>query len=190
LATGTVNTYLDTTSGVETSILNDEDGQIKSSETTLYGKFIRRNAGTNDWRKYPETEGNLATAPANAWTWGNPANDPCKSLGTTWRVPTQAEWSQIASNNTWVWQDGGTNGTSGYLLKPFGTNKPTTLFLPAAGGRYPNSGMPITVGNGGYYWSSAVIGTISYSLYFASGNILAANSYGRAYGFSVRCVSE
>ncbi|MDR0682074.1 MAG: fibrobacter succinogenes major paralogous domain-containing protein, partial [Dysgonamonadaceae bacterium] len=196
LATNTVSTYLDATGGVETSKLNDADGQIKSSETALYGKFIQRNAGTYDWRQYPETAANSAAAPAHAWTWGDPVNgitdlDPCKSdLGGTWRVPTQAEWAQIASNNTWVWQDGGGNGTSGYLLKPGGANKPTALFLPAAGARSRIGGAQGNVGSSGAYWSSAVTSTNSYNLYFTSGSITAANTNGRASGLTVRCVSE
>ncbi|MDR0682627.1 MAG: fibrobacter succinogenes major paralogous domain-containing protein, partial [Dysgonamonadaceae bacterium] len=195
LATNTVSTYLNTTGGVETSKLNEEDGQIKDGDA-LYGKFIQRNAGTFDWRQYPETTENSATAPANAWTWGDPVNgitdlDPCRSeLGGTWRVPTQAEWAQIASNNTWVWQDGGGNGTSGYLLKPGGTNKPTALFLPAAGDRSRNGGAQYYVGSIGFYWISTVESTSSYYLYFTSGSITAANTTNRANGFTVRCVSE
>jgi hypothetical protein len=198
LASGTVNIYLDAAGGVETSKLNDEDGQIKSSETTLYGKFIQRNVGMNDWRQYPEKDGNFASAPANAWTWGNPVKgitdlDPCKSdpeLGSNWRVPTQAEWAQIASNNTWIWHDGGANGTSGYQLRPGGTNKPTSLFLPAAGCRTRNGGVQIYVGYLGYYWSSAVTGPNSYSLYYTSGSINVAYTNHRTSGLAVRCVSE
>jgi hypothetical protein len=195
LAVGTANTYLSTTSGVEISKLNDEDGQIKNSETALYGKFIQRNAGTYDWRQYPETAANSATAPAHAWTWGDPVNgitdlDPCWSeLGATWRVPTQAEWVQIASNNTWVWQDNGA-GTPGYLIKPGGANKPTALFLPAAGYRNRTGGAQTSVGSIGYYWSSAVTGTSSYGLYFTSGSISAVYTPSRAHGLTVRCVSE
>ncbi|MDR0681572.1 MAG: fibrobacter succinogenes major paralogous domain-containing protein, partial [Dysgonamonadaceae bacterium] len=156
----------------------------------LYGKFIQRNAGTFDWRQYPETTENSATAPASDWTWGNPANDPCKSLGNTWRMPTQAERTQIASNNTWVWQDGGTNGTSGYQIKPGGTNKPTALFLPAAGSRSRSNGAQYSVGSLGYYWSSSFMGATSYNLYFTSESISATGTHPRANGFSVRCVSE
>ncbi|MDR0682515.1 MAG: fibrobacter succinogenes major paralogous domain-containing protein, partial [Dysgonamonadaceae bacterium] len=146
--------------------------------------------------QYPETATNSAIAPANDWTWGEPVNgitdlDPCRSeLGGTWRVPTQAEWAQIASNNTWIWQEGGANGTSGYQIKPGGTNKPTTLFLPAAGYRNRIGGAQLNVGSLGTYWSSAVTGTASYSLYFTSGSVIAANTANRANGFSVRCVSE
>jgi hypothetical protein len=157
LASNTISTYLNVaTGGVETTHLNEEDGQIKNSEIALYGKFIQRDAGTNDWRQYPETTENSATAPAHAWTWGDPVNgitnlDPCRSvLEDTWRVPTLAEWVQIASNNTWIWQDGGGNGTSGYLLKPGGANKPTAFFLPAAGGRSRIGGAQGYVGSIGY----------------------------------------
>jgi hypothetical protein len=195
LAANTVNTYLDSPNGVGTDSL-DTDGQIQS-DLDIYDKFIRRNAGTNDWRKYPETEGNLTTAPANAWTWGDPvkgitALDPCRyELGGNWRVPTQAEWAQIASNNTWIWQDGGESGTFGYLLKPGGVNKPTALFLPAAGSRSRISGAQANVGSIGNYWSSAVTGTASsYNLYFTSGSITATGTGNRATGFTVRCVSE
>jgi hypothetical protein len=81
------------------------------------------NAGTNDWRQYPETGENSAASPVNTWTWGNPVKgitnlDPCSELNsgvTIWRVPTQAEWAQIQSNNTWVWSDGNTRG---YEIKP------------------------------------------------------------------------
>ncbi|MDR0681426.1 MAG: hypothetical protein LBG15_06210, partial [Dysgonamonadaceae bacterium] len=196
LATNTVSTYLDTTGGVETSKLDDEDGQIKSSETALYGKFIQHNTGSYDWRQYPETATNSATAPANDWTWGNPVDgitglDPCQSdpeLGGTWRVPTQGEWSEIVSNNTWIWQDGGANGISGYLLKPGGANKPTSLFLPAAGNR-SRLGSGQNIGSIGFYWSSTVNGGTAYSLYFGSGGSI-NTTYGgtRVFGLSVRCV--
>jgi uncharacterized protein (TIGR02145 family) len=197
LAANTVSTYSGTTGGVEIEKLNDEDGQIKNSEGTLYTKFIQRNAGTYDWRQYPETTANSATAPANEWTWGNPVDgitalDPCRSLGASWRVPTQSEWAQIASNNTWVWQDGsgGGNGTSGYLIKPGGANKPASLFLPTAGYRFRIGGAQINVGSLGAYWSSTVTGARSYALYFTSWSINAANADNRANGLAVRCVSE
>ncbi|MDR0680717.1 MAG: fibrobacter succinogenes major paralogous domain-containing protein, partial [Dysgonamonadaceae bacterium] len=196
LATNTVSIYVNSPNGVGLDSL-DVYGQIQSDLSDIYGKFIQRNAGTNDWRQYPEKDGNFATAPANDWTWGNPAKgitglDPCRSeLGAPWRVPTQAEWIQIVSNNTWVWQESGADGTSGYRIKPGGTNKPTALFLPAAGYRTRldgvQSGINIFVG---YYWSSAVTGTNSFYLYFTSGSISTTSTLSRATGLAVRCVSE
>ncbi|MDR2804065.1 MAG: fibrobacter succinogenes major paralogous domain-containing protein, partial [Dysgonamonadaceae bacterium] len=174
----------------------DASGQIKDNLPAISGKFIQRNAGTSDWRQYPETAENSAGAPTNDWTWGNPALNPCKNSsalehdGNNWRVPTLAEWAQIQSNNTWVWQDGGANGTSGYQLKPGGMNKPTSLFLSAAGGRARSGGAQLNVGYNGYYWSTTTTGTNSYALGFAIGSITVASTNNRAGGLTVRCVSE
>jgi hypothetical protein len=199
-STNTNSNYYGTTDGVDIGKLGD-DGQIIDSEENIgiYGKFIQRNGGTLDWRQYPpEDEGNSAVSPANYWTWGNPVKgitnlDPCKEAGENdelgdgnWRVPTPAEWAQIQSNNTWVWSD---RDTKGYEIKPAGANKPTALFLPAAGTRYRN-GSQYSVDSHGYYWSSAVTSTNSYSLYFTSGSINVAYASSRSLGFTVRCVSE
>jgi hypothetical protein len=192
---GTSDAYLNTEKGVPTDSL-DENGQVKS-EFSFFSKFIQRNAGTNDWRQYPEDDVNSAVSPAKAWTWDNPDLDPCSELNeagtagvTTWRVPTQSEWAQIQGSNTWVWSAGGVEGTSGYMVKPGGLNKPTSLFLPAAGAHSRNGGAQNSVGSNGYYWSSMITSTSSYILYFTSGSIGAANTYTRSSGCTVRCVSE
>ncbi|MDR1632556.1 MAG: hypothetical protein LBR97_06720 [Dysgonamonadaceae bacterium] len=185
--------------GVGVDSLNTNNGQIKSDFVgSIYGKFIQRNASgssTNDWRQYPETADSSAVSPANDWTWGNPVKgitnlDPCSELNsgdTIWRVPTAAEWAQIQSNNTWVWNEG---NTKGYEIKPGGDNKPTSLFLPATGTRNRNGGVQINVGIGGYYWSSTVTSTSSYALGFSRRSITAASPYSRSNGLTVRCVSE
>jgi hypothetical protein len=191
--------HLTAPNGVGVDSLNTDDGQIKSGPDfdAIYGKFIQRNASgsTNDWRQYPETEDNSAVYPANNWTWANPDLDPCSELNqgaiagvTTWRVPTQYEWSQIQSCNTWVWS--AESRTLGYMVKPGGRNKHTTLFLPAAGSHNRNGGGPNAVGSSGFYWSSTVSSTNSYRLYFTSGSIGASATYNRADGCTVRCVSE
>jgi hypothetical protein len=192
----TYGLHLTALNGVGVDTLNTDDGQIKSTGfDAIYGKFIQRNAGTFDWRQYPETDGNSAVSPANDWTWGNPVKgitnlDPCSELNsgdTIWRVPTQAEWAQIQSNNTWVWSD---RDTKGYEIKPGGVNKPTALFLPAAGAHNRNGGEQASVGSNGLYWSSTVTSTNSYILNFISWSINAASMNGRAGGYTVRCVSE
>jgi uncharacterized protein (TIGR02145 family) len=189
--------YLNTVNGVGADSL-DASGQIKNGLAAISGKFIQRNGGTTfDWRQYPG-DGNTDVSPDNAWTWGNPVNgitslDPCLELGVGWRVPTQAEWAQIQSNNTWVWQDGGANGTSGYLLKPGGATKPTALFLPVAGSRARYDGAQLNVGSNGYYWSSTITSTISYYSYylsFTSGGINVASTYYRSGGYTVRCMAD
>jgi hypothetical protein len=193
-ANQTYNGLSSTTDGLATTYLDDA-GQVLDTYTTAYGKFIQRNAGTFDWRQYPGGD-NTDVSPANAWTWGTPVNgitelDPCKSeLGGSWRVPTQAEWAQIASNNTWVWHDGGADGTSGYQLKPGGTTKPTSLFLPAAGYRSRIGGVQTYVGSLGRYWSSTSTSANSYILTLTSGSITATSTIARTDGFPVRCVAD
>jgi uncharacterized protein (TIGR02145 family) len=186
--------YLNTINGVGLDSL-DTSGQIKEELTAVKSQFILRNAGTNDWRQYPG-DGNTDVSPANAWTWGTPVNgiadsDPCRSeLGASWRVPTQAEWAQIASNNTWVWQDGGPTGISGYQLKPGGTTRPTALFLPATGSRSRKDGAALNVGPNGNYWSSTTTSTSSYSLSFSRESINSGYANYRANGLTVRCVTD
>jgi hypothetical protein len=189
--TGIISDFL----GLDVSYL-DANGQVLDSHA-VHDQFIQRNnastspVSTQDWRQYPGN-GNTDASPANSWTWGNPAavtaNDPCRTeLGGSWRVPTQSEWAQIVSNNTWRYHDG---STKGYLIRPGGSTK-DALFLPAAGTRSRSGGGPGNVGANGYYWSSTPTGTNSYYLTFAgSGSPNAASANYRSPGFTVRCVAD
>jgi uncharacterized protein (TIGR02145 family) len=58
-----------------------------------------------------------------------------------------------------------------------------------AGGRSYNAGSLINVVTDGYYWSSTVSGTSSLYLGFSSSGAN-VNAFGRAYGFTVRCVKD
>jgi uncharacterized protein (TIGR02145 family) len=191
-AAGTYNGLLSATDGLATGDL-DAYGQVTSGDAV--GKFIQRNGGTTyDWRQYPGGA-NTIDSPAHSWTWGNPQDgitdlDPCKAENSSWRVPTQLEWAQLVSNNTWVWKDGGVNGISGYEIKPAGSDKKTSLFLPAAGLRNRNSGVQGSVGASGYYWSSTLSSYFAYDMVLQSSGVTAANPTNRSYGLSVRCVAE
>jgi len=111
-------------------------------------------------------------------------NDPCPA---GWRVPTHEELQSLA-DETYVAREWTTeNGIHGYRFTDKATGN--TLFLPAAGYYYNSSALNYA-GPDGYYWSSSVIGTNVYSLYFYSGAV-DPNYYDyRAYGFSLRCVAE
>jgi len=170
----------------------DGDEQV-ASISAAYKKFIKTNDATTfyDWRIPPVDI---------LWYNGSKTiNDPCPD---GWRVPTDAEFQSImngsvdqvafsgsynsVSGNRWQWVS---NSTSGYLVTPSGSSSPT-LFLPAAGYRYYGSSPLSAVGSNGTYWSSSVNGTGTYALYFDSGTVNTATNYSRAFGFSVRCVSE
>jgi hypothetical protein len=170
--------------GIAISNLN-ANGQVISSHGA-YGKFIIRNDVTgskHDWRQYPETElpKNKIDEPATAWI-----HDPCSQVSDgsdkTWRLPTSSEWAQICVNNY------PENTGKGLRFKPDGIN--TSVFLPAAGLRYRTNGALSNVGSLGYYWSSVPSNTNTSNLFFTTTGITPASNSNRAYGFSVRCVSE
>ena len=105
--------------------------------------------------------------------------------GTSWRMPTKAELTELVNEDytvcTWITQ----NGVNGWKV----TSKinGNTIFLPAAGFcRYSLS----SAGSRGNYWSSSLAADYSYYAYylcFGSAGVY-NSSYGRYDGQSVRPV--
>ena len=105
--------------------------------------------------------------------------------GGSWRMPTDAEWTELRTQCTWTWTT--QNGVNGRLVT--GPNG-KSIFLPAAGGRRGTD--LIDAGSWGSYWSSSL--TTDYPDYawrvgFDSDYVYRYYYY-RYYGFSVRPVSE
>ena len=110
-----------------------------------------------------------------------------KQWGSTWRLPTKAEFEELLNENncTWTWTT--QNGIKGY--KVTSKKNGNSIFLPAAGGRDGTS--LNNQGIRGYYWSSTPHESNSsgaYGLYFYSG-FHCTNLYSRYRGLSVRPVS-
>ena len=107
--------------------------------------------------------------------------------GGNWRMPTDAEMTELRNNCTWTWTT--QNGVNGYKVtskKSGYTNK--SIFLPAAG--YRNGSSLYRAGSYGYYWSSSLstdYPSSAYGLYFYSGGV-DWDTYSRYYGLSVRPV--
>ena len=109
--------------------------------------------------------------------------------GGSWRMPTDAEWTELRMNCTWTWTT--QNGVNGRLVtsKIVGyTDK--SIFLPAAG--YIGYGNFSNAGSYGNYWSSSLSkDNPNYAWYveFGSGNV-SRYDFHRELGFSVRAVTE
>lgn len=113
-----------------------------------------------------------------------------QALGGKWRVPTDAEWTELRTKCTWTWTTNynGTGVKGRIVTAPNGKS----IFLPAAGYRYDTS--LSNVGSYGSYWSSSLITDYpndAWYVYFSSNNV--GMWYGgdlRCNGHSVRPVSE
>lgn len=70
-------------------------------------------------------------------------------FGNNWRMPTEAEWTELKENCSWNWTT--QNGAAGVLLSAANGN---SIFLPAAGAR--NGTNLDNVGSYGGYWSSSL----------------------------------
>ena len=135
---------------------------LSSSDQPDHGDFILISGNPYDWRSPQNDE---------MWQGASGINNPCPS---GYRLPTEAEWN--AERNSW-----NSNNASG----AFGSQ----LKLPMAGYRFRSTGSLLDVGSFGFYWSSTVSGTDSWSLAFDNSNAGWSDS-NRANGNSVRCIKD
>jgi uncharacterized protein (TIGR02145 family) len=100
--------------------------------------------------------------------------DPCKAIGAGWRLPTQAEWSDVVTDEAITTPD-----------LAFSSN----LKLTVGGSRSSSSGGFDFTGTRGYYWSSTTSSTGAKYYYFSAAinNPNAGNVRGG--GASVRCLN-
>lgn len=155
-------------------------GQHKSKANVFFTSTKEYN---DDWL-YPQD-----SELWNSGTDSNPVkteNDPCPE---GWRVPTYAELDELNNNySSWTTDD---NGRSGRWFS--GPNSYTAsvpqVFFPAAGYRSNSDGDAIGRGYDGRYWSSRPDSNNANRLHFYRSNVDMYH-YGRAIGYSVRCVQE
>ena len=138
------------------------------SKTTLTKYNTSSSYGTVDNRTVLELADDAARA-----NWGG-----------AWRMPTDAEWTELRENCTWTWIT--KNGVNGYEVKS--NINGNSIFLLAAG--YRDYDDLDGVGDGGSYWSSSLDAGYPYtawSVYFFSDDV-GRGSGRRYYGRSVRPV--
>ena len=107
----------------------------------------------------------------------------CVNWGNNWRMPTDADWTELKTNCTWTWTT--RNGVKGRLVTGPNDN---SIFLPAASASGGNGAS--SAGSGGYYWSSSLSTNRSdYALYvFFSSSEISRSGYFRNVGQSIRPV--
>ena len=113
------------------------------------------------------------------------------ALGGKWRMPTDAEWSELLNtdNCSWTWTT--IDGVNGYKVQSKKSGYTDNwIFLPAAGCR--SRGHFNSVESYGYYWSSSLGTSYPYNAYYMEFNSSYVGRYcrDRYYGQSVRPVSE
>ena len=140
------------------------------SSTTLTKYNNRSSYGTVDNKKTLELADDAARA-----NWGG-----------AWRMPTDAEMTELREQCTWTWTT--LNGVNGYRVT--GTNG-NSIFLPAAGYRLGSS--LGSAGSYGYYWSSSLrtdYPICAYFVYFGSSNVGRGYNNRRNIGNPVRPVCQ
>ena len=122
----------------------------------------------------------------NAGTENNPVKteyDPCPE---GWRVPTSSEYKELLGFN--FFRDI-INGSLGYRFYDYSCS--SYFDLIAAGNLDRRDGMSYNRGSHGCYWTSSGDDIYSFNVYFFTDNIgLYYDYYGRADGYSVRCVKD
>ena len=109
-----------------------------------------------------------------------------QNWGSTWRMPTDAEWTELRENCSWTWTTLG--GKNGY--KVTSKTNGNSIFLPATGFWFEDS--LDHVGSDGNYWSSSLYTADpgrACRVYFYSGGV-SSGSRDRSCGRSVRPVTE
>jgi hypothetical protein len=159
----------------ETSTKNDYSWDTykwcNGSYNTLTKYNILSNYGTVDNKITLELSDDAAHV-----TWGD-----------NWRMPTDAEWTELRENCTWIWTT--QNGKNGY--KVASKTNGNSIFLPAAGYRY-GTRLDISSSSGNYMSSSLNSGNPSLALgvYFNSDTVFRDKTGNRENGHSVRPVLE
>ena len=105
--------------------------------------------------------------------------------GGVWRMPTDAEMTELTNNCTWTWTT--QNGVKGYKVTSMSNSN--SIFLSAAG--YRNDSSLYYAGSNGGYWSSSLSTDYPVSacrMYFDSSDVSRYSGSNRSYGRSVRPV--
>ncbi|MDD6781575.1 MAG: hypothetical protein PUD89_01395 [Bacteroidales bacterium] len=159
-------------------------GETTTKSSYSYDNYKWSNDGCDTFTKYC-TSSDYGTVD-NKTVLDSEDDAARANWGGAWRMPTDAEWTELRENCTWTWTI--KNGVNGYEVKS-GANG-NSIFLPAAGSRY--GGDLYDAGSYGNYWSSS-LGTdnpdFAWYVGFGSDDV-GRDYYNRLCGLSVRPVCK
>ena len=161
-------------------------GEVEPKEVYDWSTYKWCNGSYNSLTKYNTSSG-YGSVVDNKTVLEAADDAATANWGGAWRMPTDAEMTEILEQCTWTWTT--ENGVGGYKVtsnKEGYTDK--SIFLPAAGYRVDSS---LDAAGSGYYWLSS-LGTVcpelAHDLYFTSSDVDSYNDYNRCYGRSIRPV--
>lgn len=163
-------------------------GETEPKENYSWSSYKWCNGSSSTLTKY-NTSSSYGTVVDNK-TVLDPADDVASvKLGGKWRMPTDAEWTELRRKCTWTWTTNynGT-GVKGRIVTATNGN---SIFLPAARYRYDTN--LNNAGSGGNYWSSSLYTDYpnnAWSVIFNSDDVYSYHNFYRYYGQSVRPVTE
>ena len=108
--------------------------------------------------------------------------------GGKWRMPTDAEWTELRNNCTWTWtSDYNGTGVAGRIVTS--KNNSNSIFLPAAGYRDNYKNNTVDGNSKGHYWSSSLndYSKAAMEVFFDESKV-SRYSYYRPYGLPIRPV--
>ena len=162
-------------------------GETQPKESYVYSTYKWCNGDSNKLTKYCTISSYWdSTEPMDNKTTLDLNDDAAHvNWGGSWRMPTDAEWTELVNNCTWMWTT--QNGVNGRLVTSK-TNS-NSIFLPAAGSRW--SSRLDYPGSSADYWSSSLSSGAGYArkVSFDSDNVYRPSDY-RCSGNSVRPVSD
>ena len=165
-------------------------GETETREQYFWKTYKWCNGGARNLTKY-NTE--LSYGTVDNRTVLDPEDDVAHiKLGGKWRMPTDAEWTELRENCTWTRTT--QNSVTGYKVTATNGN---SIFLPGAGGWY---GEILSDEGCALYWSSSLDTDVPYSAwsicrgpspdYFFGSDDVHRYSGLRYFGFSIRPVYE
>jgi uncharacterized protein (TIGR02145 family) len=121
------------------------------------------------------------------YTWET-AQTACRSLGSSWRLPSMEDWKKLAQSYGGLFGDGPGNGKVAYRELLAGGRSGLEMLL--GGGRQDDGYARLEAH--GFYWSTSEESPTSARLLNfgkGSGAVYDQNGGGKRYAYSVRCVA-